>query len=269
MSDYYNPVTERSVSAANFNTYIHGQLHPDRIMAEHDLVYLLSGSWEICQDGKEYTLYPDDVILLSAGKHHYGNKPCSDNTKTMYIHVNSDPLDGIDADKMIQLETLIRCQNNPRIKALFQEIIAVYWSTSGYKKEKTSNLFGLLLCELKACSETETHPCDRMAQKIVRDFQQIPQQFFSTKELAKKYNTCEKTLNKHFKDNYQKSVYRYQMDFKLEQVKRFLYEHPDAKLHEVALNFGFCDEFHLSRAFKKNTGVSPKEYRANFYFSRK
>ena len=54
------------------------------------------------------------------------------------------------------------------------------------------------------------------------------------------------------------------METKLEMVRDFLIHQPDAKLHEAALNFGFYDEFHLSKAFKKQYGVSPSKFRASF-----
>ena len=44
-------------------------------------------------------------------------------------------------------------------------------------------------------------------------------------------------------------------------VRQFLLTQPGVKLHETALNFGFCDEFHLSRSFRRRYGVSPDRYR--------
>ena len=73
-----------------------------------------------------------------------------------------------------------------------------------------------------------------------------------------------RTLNNHFFKNYGKTFYAYQMETKLEMVRDFLIHQPDAKLHEAALNFGFYDEFHLSKAFKKQYGVSPSKFRASF-----
>ena len=37
----------------------------------------------------------------------------------------------------------------------------------------------------------------------------------------------------------------------------------NAKLKEIAEEYGFYDEFHLSKVFKKYTGISPKDYRLN------
>ena len=60
---------------------------------------------------------------------------------------------------------------------------------------------------------------------------------------------------------YHQTFYAWQMEQKLEAVCQSLHNHPDITLKEIAVNFGFCDEFHLSRAFKKKYGVSPKYMR--------
>ena len=38
----------RRVSVANFNFYPEPSIHPDRVMTEHDFIYLLEGQWEVC-----------------------------------------------------------------------------------------------------------------------------------------------------------------------------------------------------------------------------
>ena len=50
-------------------------------------------------------------------------------------------------------------------------------------------------------------------------------------------------------------------NYGLEMVRQFLLTQPDTKLREAAINYGFCDEFHLSKAFKKHFGLSPSQYR--------
>jgi AraC-like DNA-binding protein len=44
-------------------------------------------------------------------------------------------------------------------------------------------------------------------------------------------------------------------------VRQFLCANPGITLRETASNFGFYDEFHLSKAFKKQFGVAPKYLR--------
>ena len=50
---------------------------------------------------------------------------------------------------------------------------------------------------------------------------------------------------------------QFQRKYRLEAVRAFLLSHPDVSLRQAAENFGFCDEFHLSKAYKQRYGVSP------------
>ena len=47
----------------------------------------------------------------------------------------------------------------------------------------------------------------------------------------------------------------------MHMVQQFLLDYPEAKLQTVAVNFGFYDEFHLNKAFRKYTGMPPGQYR--------
>ena len=199
----------------------------------------------------------------------------------MYIHVNGSAAElalnrgfpegekGTASSTAKACPSVIHCQNRPRIRELFQEIIAEHWGDSPLKKEKLSLLFRVLLCELAEQQERErdAEASRDLTSQVSRLIQTTPQTFFTGKELAERFYVCERTLTNQFKKVYGKTVYAYQMDVKLEMVRQFLLAQPDVKLHETALNFGFCDEFHLSRTFRKKYGVAPGRYRENMGFS--
>ena len=51
MLSFLQPGAGRRLDAANLVSYPEPSLHPDRVMSEHDLVFLIEGEWEICQSG--------------------------------------------------------------------------------------------------------------------------------------------------------------------------------------------------------------------------
>lgn len=270
----------RTITSANYITMINPTLHPDRILPEHDLLYILEGTWDIAEeyeDGSErcvMSLQTDDLLLLPAGRHHFGISPCSPNNRHMYIHVTplpeeqnanlNRPENPTDPDPSLYcFSSLIHCHNHPWIKVLFQEIIARNWESTPMLSEKLSHLLNLLLYEL---AEQQNEPMrtassNDIVTETIRLIRTTPQTFFTGKELADRFFICERTLNNHFKKTYGKTLYTYQMDIKLEMIRQFLLTQPDVKLHETALNFGFCDEFHLSKTFRKKYGISPSHYR--------
>lgn len=291
MSVFLRLMQERQISSANHITMIHPTQHPNRVLEEHDFLYILDGTWEIGEelpDGnaqERFLMHTDDLLILPAGRHHYGISPCSPNNRHMYIHAKPlegerdantvfsgslqplDPTSGSTGDSAQQglamFPSLIPCQTSPGIRSLFEEIISESWSSSRLKTQKLSLLFNLLLCSLLELKEkgVPPSPAATLVEEASRLIQTTPQTFFTGKELAERFYVCERTLTNHFKKAFGKTLYAYQMDVKLEMVRQFLLTQPGVKLHETALNFGFCDEFHLSRAFRRKYGLSPDQYR--------
>ncbi len=254
-----------TVTEANYITSVNGMVHPDRIMKETDFLYMLEGSWKIWEEDTCYEMCSDDLLILAAGRHHYGKDLCNAGNRHMYIHVlpTEAEKDSCHEEAVFLCPTLIHCRKNPNIRQYFHEIIAACWSESPEKENRLSLLFSLLLCELSSlltAQEGETAP-DPMTEEISRMIRATPHISFTAKEMAARYFICERTLNNRFLKACGKTFYAYQTETKLEMVRQFLLSQPQAKLHEAAVNYGFYDEFHLSKAFKKQFGQSPAQYR--------
>jgi len=260
MSVELDVLADYKLESANHITFIEPGLHPDRTLPYHDLLYIIDGTWEIVEEGITYSLRSDDLIILSAGRHHYGERPCSANNRHMYIHAYVPAPPYGDKEDVRTFSSVIHCQNNPRVKELFEEVIQAVWSSDPLKERKQALLFGLLLCELYRQQEYDGLSNADIVREATRIILTNPQVMYNAGEMAERFFVCAKTLNNQFQKVYGKTFYAYQMDHKLEMVHQFLRNHPDTKLEEVARNFGFCDEFHLGKAYKKRYGVSPKRH---------
>jgi transcriptional regulator GlxA family with amidase domain len=102
---------------------------------------------------------------------------------------------------------------------------------------------------------------DKTIQEILDLFIAHPDQFFSIPELASKAGLCNKSLTLRFRAETGQSVHKYQMNIKLDQIAAIIRHNSYTSLKNLALNFGFYDEYHLSSAFKKKFGFSPAKYR--------
>ena len=80
---------QRRIVEANYNTYVNPILHPNRVMKQHDFLYILDGEWEITLENdvrrETYPIQKGDVVILPAQLHHYGTKLCSPNSRNMSI----------------------------------------------------------------------------------------------------------------------------------------------------------------------------------------
>lgn len=305
---YLEKMAVRQITSANYITSVNGMIHPNRVLPEHDFLYMLDGEWEVYEEGKAYQLHTDDLLILTGNRHHYGEKLCNPGNRHMYFHVlqtekelqsndssqcgsetaecrqeicgqkNSEakscaPENGADRTQnqenvpeqhaLAACATLIHCQHHPQVRRYFQELISEYWSQNPVRKERLSLYFNMILCELIALQEEQAgngEP-EPMLDEVREQIQSNPQIFYTPKEMAAHFFVCARTLNNHFQRACGKTFSGYQMDLKLDMVREFLLHHPEATLHEVALNFGFYDEFHLSKSFRKKYGQSPSFYR--------
>ena len=256
-------------------------------MPEHDFLYILDGTWEIMLETSVSApellqAQTGDLVILPAGLRHYGTTPCTPHCRNMYIHtsvlMDDQPLN-LDSDSLssgsdhmddlsthsVLLPSIIHCSYNTAIPECFSDIITIRWNDSPWRFRKLSCLFDLLLCEIKEQQEKAPAVSKHMScvDSVSRFLQENPQRFFTTSEVASLFYVSERTLNNRFHEVYHKTLYTWQMEQKLEMVRQFLQANPGITLRETAFNFGFYDEFHLSRVFKKYFGISPKYMRGS------
>ena len=56
------------------------------------------------------------------------------------------------------------------------------------------------------------------------------------------------------------NFYQFVTNYRIEEAKRLMREHPDMKVHEVAQLSGFASASVFSRTFTRETGLSPREW---------
>jgi len=70
-------------------------------------------------------------------------------------------------------------------------------------------------------------------------------------------------LARTFKKHYRESIGEYVRELRIESARRDIC-HTDLPLADIAVKSGFYDQGHLSRVFKRFTGMSPSKYRSLF-----
>ena len=263
MSIYINLSNPHSVVAANSHYYRQptDERYIDRTLPHHDLIYLVDGSWSITENEQEYPLEKDDVLLLSAGRHHYTRFPCTPETKTFCIHISCNPGDCEGSTDSIQLPTLIHARNNTKIKQYFSEITSAFWLKNHYKEKQMAALLDLLLLELLSLTQAKQTSNEDLAAQAIEIITTAPHNHYTCKDVADMLYVSTKTLDKSMFQKVGMSFHAYQKERKLEMAASLLKTEPDMQLREIASMLGVYDEFHLSKSFKQKYGVSPREYR--------
>lgn len=257
---YNHLSTEKNfyIRSSNFNQHVNCK-HSDRILDMHDLIFIREGEWCIAQDDIPYTIAAGDVIFLQKGHHHYGVTPCKSMVKTIYVE-----FDGCDGNVLSNKEhtpsssylfpVVTHCQNNPLVRKYFEQVVSHFWSDSWYEKAKASAYLDLLLCELSSIWCKENPLVDNIKKIITK----TPNRFISNEEFAELYHCSVRTISSKFKESTGETLHAWQLKTKCQMARDLMSQDPTITLRELAAIYGFCDEYHFSKCYKKVFGYSPK-----------
>ena len=260
----------RNVTLCGTNVYPQPEYHPDRVLPEHDLMLMHEGSWQVAQDGVLYDLYPGDLLLLHAGRHHWGTAPCSVNARNIFIHFNTLPSDRVAfsltaaevqsyvTGRSVLIPPLTRCGLETRPVRIISEIIQVFWSHQEDRQRRMNILLSLLLNEMSNISRHNQAQSEEWIVQLLQAFRGESRRFFSLEETAEIAGMTVRTLSTRFQKVMGKSVHQYQVDEKLEAAYGML-RTGRYTVKEVSLSLGFSDPYYFSRVFKARFGVSPSE----------
>lgn len=258
---------KRNISTCNYNHHICAT-HPDRIMEEHDLIYIREGTWEIYQDGLAYTVGPGDAILLQSGHHHYGNIPCDGVVKTFFVHFSSAEKDRIgqapEQADLYSFPMIVHCQNRPEVERCFGNLIHAYWSEDLYSQQMTAAYLDLCLCALSRPSQASAKDAS-LVDDIEQQIRMTPERFISNAEFAARYGCCVRTISSKFKRYTGQSLHAWQLKVKCQMAHELMAYDPSLTLKEVAAAYGFYDEYHFSKCYKKIFGCPPRCHLSRTY----
>lgn len=265
MGGLLNTNCRRRVSLAGAARYNIPIKYIDRIFSEHVLIYCLKGEYEIYDNDILYTLHSGDIIFQHAGIHHYGLKLCEPDTTILYVHFNCNEKDSYVKDKAecdsnsVFIPTLIHAESYPTVKRIFQRVTDD-WIEMADQRDSEYHLTSLINYVAKIANKSAFTDRD-IINRCLSIMQNNPDKYLTTREYAKMLFVSESTVRNSFRVGLGRSLYEIQRDYKIELVKEILSDNPDIKLHEVAERAGYCDEYQMSKLFKKFCGVTPSQYR--------
>lgn len=269
----------RQVTLCNHNFSIEGILHPDRVMDEYDLLFMQEGEWDILEEepGNEsqvstYHLIPGSVLLLEPGKHHYSIEKCTPRMRNVYIHFSQENGDRVcaaekqetaESTTILAVPKLVQTADNKDIHHCFEKVIDAFWSREDEttKQLRCSMYLEELLLKLSDLKKAGERKSDILISEIIHRFHCEPERFLSPEELAQNYSVSVRTISSRFKEQTGLSIHQYQLQIKLQMAYDMLPISPGRSLHDIALSYGFYDEFQFSKLFKRQFGISPSERR--------
>ncbi|MDQ8188317.1 AraC family transcriptional regulator [Pelagicoccus sp. SDUM812002] len=117
-----------------------------------------------------------------------------------------------------------------------------------------------LATHLPSRKEEENHPMRKTVRRACFLMRQRSEGPLCPEELAAELNTGYTYFRRMFRKYTGISPKRYHSQLRLQRIKRLLRD-GSSSVSEIADKFGFASPFHLSNWFKKETGLSPRDWR--------
>lgn len=224
--------------------------------------YIAEGSGFLEIGGKKYQQKKGSVVLIPRhAKCKYYTDP-SDLQSKIWAMVSGDIVDRLFSDFIPEQNYVFECGG---VRTYFDEILRL---TDKYKNNysmlckrlfiQIANIFTHVDTEqLGAASDLPTLIKDHLDAGIY--------QKYSLNELSASLNYSKNHLIYVFRNEYGVTPYRYLLIKKIENAKWYL-ENTAISVSEIANSLKFADTAYFSNIFRKETGVTPTEYRKSFRF---
>ena len=235
----------------------------------HEIILIRQGETEICVNGTVYRAFPGDLVLFSRYENHSVRvlsdayerfvlqiSPFSGNTGKLYALLANRP-EGFHNIISVnsELDTFIY---------LFDCIIAENTTDAPMHDDLMQLLIQELLIRicryLPSISDTLEDKRLEYIFELQHRFETSCQLPYTLEKLAAEYHLSPSTLSHQFKKITGTSVMDYLLSCRMATAKKYL-TGTSMTIGEIVEKCGFSDNSNFSRTFKRQNGISPKEFR--------
>lgn len=226
---------------------------------DHDsLLYIYSGSCRFeLGDGRAYDGVAGDVLILRGGTEWRYLRQGGDSMTMMSVNFK-----GALTDEMLVTYGLSNGVHakNTHFQPLVSDFETVCARPGISKDELGDELIVFLFRAFRHIANAIAPPtgvADEIRQYIQSE---IFRQKLSLSALSKAFGMRTTDLQRLFKEHYGMTVHRYQIELRMQEVRRLLAD-TDRTVLDICNAVGYSDHCYLDRLFRKMYGMSPLEYR--------
>ncbi|KKI92079.1 hypothetical protein WQ54_11615 [Bacillus sp. SA1-12] len=264
----------------NRTKYEIGESHPNRSELEYfDLIFVKKGKLYLTEDGKDFIVNKNEMLVLLPLKHHFSTRPTDEETEFYWIHFYSNSFysEGDEPRKLISnipIPSLhfhnhrytLHLQKKCKLldyEEIYNKIDQLLLATTNENKELSFwdiqiSFFSLLnLLEYQENAKDSGYVISEKVAQFIRENYHKP---ITNTMLAKHFNIHENTIAKYMKRFHNVTALEYLNTYRLEQARIFLLK-TDHSIQSIAEQCGFSYGPYFSSAFKKMYGFSPLNYR--------
>jgi AraC-like DNA-binding protein len=235
---------------------------------QHILIYCESGKGWIVFDGEKHIMERNQVFILPAGEAHAYGADAHDPWSIYWIHFRGEEIDLFASitGKKTDTDETHSSRPDDRIM-LFEEMFQNL--EMGYSPENLEFVsFGLsyFLASIKYATQfREINNVKEMdlVQKSILYMKNNLENNIELEDIAQHIGYSPSHFGNLFQKKTSYSPMGYYNQLRIQRACSYL-QFSDLKIKEIAFRLGYYDPFHFSKSFKKETRLTPKEYRQKY-----
>lgn len=223
-------------------------IHPARTIESNELIYVQRGQVFIEENGVEFALEENDIILLERGKRHFGIKE-TENVAFYWFHFSDD------------IPAKIVRRADPRISVLIRQLLH-YENSPQYPRRTLDLVLELILTEIAVCS-SEPQP-NAIAEQICEWIRINSNRKITVAEISERFKYNSDYLSRLIKQKKGVTLEKYIIKKRLDHAKKTLLS-TEHNISEVAALCGFETYQLFLKFFEYHEKMSPSAYRKLYY----
>lgn len=229
--------------------------HPSRILHSYELIVVLDGEVFIEENGVNYTLSQNEMLILEPGKRHSGFAESVPPTSFYWMHFQTD------------MEIPFKTYSGREyydVKYLLKKILHIS-NTPTYPSESAEAVALMIFYELSNIGKNFKNGNHALVKEIAEYARVNVACDMTVTEVAEHFRYNADYISKLFKHDYGIGLKQFMVEEKLKKAKDLLLT-SGLSVKEIAAKLGYRHENLFIKFFMYHEKISPKSYR-NTYFN--
>lgn len=225
-------------------------IHPDTQVSTYELIFVLEGEVHIAEDGKEYSLYPNELIILDPRKRHYGFRISKVHTSFYWFHFSTNI--------SIPCKTC-KSQDLYDIKYLLKRLLHIS-NTPTYGRDAVDSAGLMVLEELKSLSVSGSVSNRSLINKISEYVRINIKNNVTVGEIADYFSYNPDYIGKLFKEYFNTGLKNFIANERIKLAKDMLLT-TNMTAKQIGSELGFSTENNFIKFFTYHEHISPVKFR--------
>jgi len=249
----------------------------DRQFNFFEMVYVISGKGKHSVNGNKFDYFPGDLFLITPNDRHEFD--LSGINEFMVVRFGENYIKEYQWQSIDHIECLlyyashlsgsviVNNEDKQMVNLLMQNLRQAVKHQAHYNEDLIRNLVNAIIVIAArniAIIKPENMPqtADTRILQLLDYIQEYIRQpeFLKLGVMAEKFGLSSTYLGSYFRKQCHESIQQYISSYRIRLIEHRL-KFSDKREHEIADEFGFADESHINKFFKRHNGLSLKKYR--------